>query len=84
MARGRRDARLHPRPRGEIAGDVVWIGNWGDEERTAELHEFFIDPVRELGLRLRVYGVRYPPEAIAALARAGIELPMKPQPPSSS
>ncbi len=22
--------------------DVIWIGNWGDEERTAELEEFLI------------------------------------------
>jgi spore maturation protein CgeB len=53
--------------------DLVWIGNWGDEERTRELHEFLIEPVRELGLKARVYGVRYPPEARAALERAGIE-----------
>ena len=68
------DTRVfHPRPRGEVDGDVVWIGNWGDDERTAELHEFFIDPVRELGLHACVYGVRYPPQAIDALKRAGIE-----------
>jgi spore maturation protein CgeB len=54
-------------------GDVVWIGNWGDEERTAELEEFFIGPVRELGLKARVYGVRYPEEGRRALERAGIE-----------
>ena len=27
-------------------GDLVWIGNWGDDEREAELHEFLIEPVR--------------------------------------
>ena len=54
-------------------GDLVWVGNWGDEERTAELHEFLLGPVKELGLKARVYGVRYPPEARAALARAGVE-----------
>jgi spore maturation protein CgeB len=54
-------------------GDLVWIGNWGDEERTAELHEFLIQPVAKLKLRARVYGVRYPEEAKTALARAGIE-----------
>ena len=26
-------------------GELVWIGNWGDDERTAELHEFLLDPV---------------------------------------
>jgi spore maturation protein CgeB len=54
-------------------GDVVWIGNWGDDERTAELHEFLIDPVADLKLKARVHGVRYPDEAKAALAKAGIE-----------
>ena len=57
----------------ECAGDLVWIGNWGDEERTAELHEFLIEPVRALGLRAQVHGVRYPPDARAALAEAGID-----------
>ena len=65
--------RFHPQTRGPIEGDLVWIGNWGDEERTAELHEFLIEPVRRLGLRARVYGVRYPEEARRALADAGIE-----------
>lgn len=54
-------------------GDLVWIGNWGDEERTEELHEFLLDPVRDLGLKATVYGVRYPAEARKALADAGIE-----------
>ncbi len=54
-------------------GDLVWIGNWGDEERTEEIREFLIRPVRELGLKARVYGVRYPREALDELADAGIE-----------
>jgi spore maturation protein CgeB len=54
------------------AGDLVWIGNWGDEERTAELHEFLINPVKELGLVATVYGVRYPDHAKKALSEAGI------------
>ncbi len=62
-------------PRTNIAreGDLIWIGNWGDGERTAELHEFLLEPVRSLGLSARAYGVRYPPLARAALADAGIE-----------
>jgi len=61
-------------PRAEPAeGDLVWIGNWGDGERTAELQEFLIEPVRALGLRARVYGVRYPEAARRALADAGID-----------
>lgn len=68
------DTRVfHPRPRGDAEGDVVWIGNWGDDERTAELHEFLIDPVNALGLRAKIHGVRYPEEAIASLRAAHIE-----------
>lgn len=64
---------FRPVPARVKEGDLVWIGNWGDEERTEELHEFLLEPVRSLGLRARVYGVRYPGEATKALARAGIE-----------
>lgn len=53
-------------------GDLVWVGNWGDEERTEELHEFLLRPVKELGLKATVYGVRYPGHAREALAEAGI------------
>jgi spore maturation protein CgeB len=63
------------RPAGDLTndGDLVWVGNWGDDERTAELHEFLLDPVKQLGLRARIYGVRYPDEARRALADANIE-----------
>lgn len=68
------DARVfHPLPETPKEGDLVWIGNWGDEERTAELHEFLLEPVKALGLRARVHGVRYPEKARKALADAGIE-----------
>ncbi|WP_437672471.1 CgeB family protein [Sorangium sp. So ce131] len=68
------DARVF-RPRREAAPerDLVWVGNWGDEERTRELDEFLIGPARDLGLSARVHGVRYPEHARAALASAGIE-----------
>lgn len=61
----------HERP-AEPAGDLLWVGNWGDDERTAELHEFLIRPVKALGLRAKIYGVRYPAPALQALADAGI------------
>jgi spore maturation protein CgeB len=54
-------------------GDLVWIGNWGDDERTEELREFLLQPVRELGLRARIHGVRYPEPARHELRGAGIE-----------
>jgi spore maturation protein CgeB len=52
-------------------GDLVWIGNWGDGERTAELETFLLGPVRTLGLRTGIYGVRYPQAALDALGAAG-------------
>ncbi len=65
--------RFRPLETREPAGDLVWIGNWGDDERTAELQEFLIDPVRDLRLKARIHGVRYPERALAALDAAGIE-----------
>jgi Uncharacterized protein conserved in bacteria len=62
-----------PRTASRRAGDLVWIGNWGDDERTAELHEFLIGPVHDLGLKAAVHGVRYPQSAIDDLRQAGIE-----------
>jgi spore maturation protein CgeB len=56
----------------EEHGDLVWIGNWGDDERTADLRDFLIEPVRTLQLKATVHGVRYPPAGRQALAAAGI------------
>ena len=54
--------------------DVVWIGNWGDEERTRELQEFLITPASALrDYRFAVHGVRYPDEALGQLAVSGVE-----------
>ena len=52
--------------------DLVWIGNWGDGERAQELEEFLLRPVRTLNLKAALYGVRYPADALAALAKTGI------------
>jgi spore maturation protein CgeB len=60
-------------PATSYEGDLVWIGNWGDDERTKELFEFLIEPVKELKLKAKIYGVRYPDHAKKALADAGIE-----------
>ncbi len=53
-------------------GDVVFVGNWGDGERTAELREFLLVPVRALGLSGTVHGVRWPEHGLSALAGAGL------------
>ncbi|MGI4945909.1 MAG: CgeB family protein [Janthinobacterium lividum] len=66
------DIRLfHPPTIEQERGGAVWIGNWGDGERTAELESFLFTPTAALGLPLDVYGVRYPEEARAMLARHG-------------
>jgi spore maturation protein CgeB len=54
-------------------GDLVWIGNWGDDERAVELNEFLIQPCKRLRLKATVYGVGYPESAKRALLDAGIE-----------
>ena len=64
---------FRPQQDSEPCGDLVWIGNWGDDERSAELQEFLIEPVQALQLSARVHGVRYPADALAALAAAGID-----------
>jgi spore maturation protein CgeB len=63
---------FRPQPRAGAIGDLVWIGNWGDEERSAEIMEFLIEPVARLGLSAAVHGVRYPSSALQALQQAGI------------
>jgi spore maturation protein CgeB len=60
---------LPSRPR----GDLVWIGNWGDDERSEALRQYLIQPIADLGLRARVHGVRYPRAALTELTAAGIE-----------
>jgi spore maturation protein CgeB len=66
-------ALYRPLPEIEPTHDVIWIGNWGDGERSAELSEFLLRPVAELGLRARVHGVRYPLDALHAIEAAGME-----------
>ncbi len=68
-----RTYRPQPTAAARKLGDVVWIGNWGDEERTAELREFLIEPIRRMDLRAKMFGVRYPATAVRLLHWAGIE-----------
>jgi spore maturation protein CgeB len=54
--------------------DVLWIGNWGDEERSRELQEFLITPAAALrDCRYVAWGVRYPLHALQKLKAAGIK-----------
>ena len=64
---------FRPLPGIEPEADLVWIGNWGDDERSAELEAFLIAPAEALGLSAVVHGVRYPSDALDRLAAAGID-----------
>jgi spore maturation protein CgeB len=66
------DALFRPLADVEKSGDLIWIGNWGDDERSAEILEYLVCPSEALGLRTTVRGVRYPAHALAALGDAGI------------
>lgn len=64
--------RFHP-PEVEGPRDgLVWIGNWGDGERTEELETYLFEPSRAAGLALDIYGVRYPQSARDTLDRYGV------------
>jgi spore maturation protein CgeB len=68
------DTRVfRPRNDLEVEGDLVWVGNWGDDERSAELQEFLVRPIRNLKLKARIWGVRYPEAVRKELAGADIE-----------
>lgn len=68
------DTRVfHPVPGMTREGELVWVGNWGDDERAAELREFLIEPAKNLRLKSRIYGVRYPREARRKLREAGFD-----------
>ncbi|WP_149536536.1 CgeB family protein [Siccirubricoccus phaeus] len=62
---------FHPPVREPERDGLIWIGNWGDDERSVELEEFLLRPAREVGLPLDIHGVRYPQHALATLARYG-------------
>jgi len=67
------DTRVfHPVEGLEPEADLVWIGNWGDGERSAELREFLLWPARQLRLRGSIHGVRYPRAARLQIRLAGL------------
>jgi len=59
-----------PAHEGERKG-LVWIGNWGDGERSAELTDYLLVPARDSDLPLDIYGVRYPDAARRTLQQFG-------------
>ncbi len=64
---------FHPPTHETERSGAVWIGNWGDGERTAELESFLLAPTAALPIPLDIYGVRYPDDARAMLARHGAQ-----------
>ena len=67
------DTRVFEPLNGRRVQDVVWIGNWGDDERTAEIREFLLEPAGQLPeFAFSIYGVRYPPDGLHALQAAGV------------
>lgn len=63
-----------PKPNQRKITDVVWVGNWGDGERSAEIKEYLLAPAEHLReQRFCVYGVRYPNEGLVALREAGVQ-----------
>jgi spore maturation protein CgeB len=63
--------RFRPPETGGHRDGLVWIGNWGDGERSDELVDFLLAPAQAAELPLDVYGVRYPADARRTLDRFG-------------
>jgi spore maturation protein CgeB len=53
---------------------LVWVGNWGEGERSEAICEFLLKPACALGSKIHtnIHGVRYPERGLEALARAGV------------
>jgi spore maturation protein CgeB len=57
----------------EKKNDVVWVGNWGDGERSEEIGTYLLEPAERLAeKRFVIYGVRYPQDGLDALRAAGV------------
>ncbi len=63
--------RFHPPAAEGPREGLVWVGNWGDGERTEELETYLFEPAKAAAFSLDVYGVRYPQTARETLARYG-------------
>ena len=54
-------------------GDLVWIGNWKNDDRIEAIEEFILEPVRSLKLKTIFYGNHYPESALKLLKESDIE-----------
>jgi spore maturation protein CgeB len=66
-------AWFRPQPNVAKDTDLIWIGNWGDDERDRELQEFLIAPAVTAGLKTRIHGVRYPEHVLRRMHALRIE-----------
>ena len=64
---------FHPHNGVRPRADLVWIGNWGDNERSEELRQFLFDPARHLRMTGSIHGVRYPWRARWRIRRSGLK-----------
>ena len=65
--------RFHPPAEEGDRHGLIWVGNWGDDERSEEIAEFLLRPARDAELPLDIYGVRYPEHAPAMLRSMGAQ-----------
>jgi len=67
-------AIFKPHPEVPREDEIVWIGNWGEGERSSEIRKFLLDPARALRgfAHATIYGVRYPEDGLHALKEAGV------------
>ena len=65
-------ALFHPPAKPLLRSGAVWIGNWGDGERSETLREFLFEPAAAARIPLDIHGVRYPEAALEELAARGI------------
>jgi spore maturation protein CgeB len=64
---------FRPRPHTTKTDDVIWIGNWGDDERAEEIRGYLLKPAAQLrSFSFAIYGVRYPDHALRELQSAGV------------
>ncbi len=65
--------QFHPPQIEQPRDGLVWIGNWGDGERSEELTRFLFRPAQTVGLGLDIYGVRYPRVALETVRGFGAD-----------
>jgi spore maturation protein CgeB len=63
---------FHPPAHETPRHGAVWIGNWGDGERSETLRHFLFEPAAAADIKLDIHGVRYPQAALEELASRGI------------